>query len=47
MEMSRDNVQKRREPAYMEKSRDSDQNTCVYKLRNTAPKSFFNFLSQK
>ena len=47
LEMSRDNVQKRGEPPYMERSRDNDQNTCVYKLRNAAPKSFFNFLSQK
>ena len=47
MEMSRDNIQKRREPPYMEMSRDSDQNTCVYKLRNAAPKSIFNFLPQK
>ena len=47
MEISRDNDQKIKESPYMERSRDNDQNTCVYKLRNAAPKSFFNFLSQK
>ena len=31
MEMSRDNVQKRRESPYMEKSRDNDQKRYVYK----------------
>ena len=31
MEMSRDNVQKRREAPYMEKSRDNDQTRYVYR----------------
>ena len=31
MEILRDNVQKRRESPYMDKSRDNDQKTCVYK----------------
>ena len=31
MEMSRDNVQERRESPYMEKSRNNDQKRCVYK----------------
>ena len=31
MEMSRDNVQKRRESPYMEKARDNDQKRYVYK----------------
>ena len=34
--MSRDNVQKRRESPYMEKSRDNDEKRYVYKLRNAA-----------
>ena len=29
--MSRDNDQKKKEPPYMEMSRDKDQNSCVYK----------------
>ena len=29
--MSRNNDQKTKEPPYMEMSRDTDQNTCVYK----------------
>ena len=29
--MSRDNAQKRKESPYMDKSRDNDQNKCVYK----------------
>ena len=47
METSRGNDQKRKESPYMEKSCDNDQKRCVYKQRNAAPKSFFNFLSQK
>ena len=31
MEMSRDNVQKRKESPYMEKSRDNDQQRYLYK----------------
>ena len=30
MEMSRDNDQKRKESPYTERSRDNDQNGCVY-----------------
>ena len=29
--MTRDNEQKRKEPAYMEISRDNDQKRCLYK----------------
>ena len=29
--MSRDNAQNRKESPYMEKSRDKDQKSCVYK----------------
>ena len=45
MEMSRDNVQKRRESPYMEKSRDNDQKRCVYKYGYAAQNhssAFFN-----
>ena len=47
MEMPRDKDQKRKESPYMEKSRDNDQKRCVYENRNAAPKSFFNFHSEK
>ena len=47
MEMSHDTVQKRRESLFMEKSRDNDQKRYVYKNQNAAPKTFFNFHSQK
>ena len=31
MEMSGDNAQKRKESPFMDKSRDNDQNRCVFK----------------
>ena len=43
MEMSSDNAQKRKESAFMDKSRDNDQNKFVYKLRNAAKKQSSTF----
>ena len=43
MEMSRDNVQKRTEAPYTEKSPDDDQKRYVYKYRNTAQDHSFTF----
>ena len=37
----------KQEVPFTEKSRDNDRKTCVYQLRNAAPKSFFNSHSQK
>ena len=47
MGMSRDNDQKRKESPYMETSRDNDQKHACLTYWNAAPKSFFNFHSQK
>ena len=43
MEMSGDNVQKRKESPYVDKSLDNDQKRCVYRRRNAAknPSSVF------
>ena len=46
MELSRDNDRKRKESPYMEMWPDNDKKS-VYKYRNAAPKSFFNFDSRK
>ena len=43
MEKSRHSDKKEEGFAYKEVSRDNEQKRCVYKLRNTVPKSFFNY----
>ena len=45
--MSRGNDRQRKEPRYMEMSRDNDRKRCVYKQQKAALKSFFNFHSLK
>ena len=47
MEISRYNVQIRKESAYMETPRDNGQKGSIYKQRSAAPKSFFTFHSRK